>query len=129
MEGIPLKLPISPERLRWSIAAGASSLIALLCAAPVASAASNEVIVRFAPTTTVDAGSALVQAAGGHVTRRLEIIDGVGAVLDTSEVSALRADPRVVSVTPNASVAPKSLTDGVDVADAAAPSTPAPDWS
>ena len=105
MEGIPLKLVISPERLRWSVATGASALIALLCAAPAAPAAtSSEVIVRFAAPTTVDQGSALVEAAGGQVTRRLDIIDGVGAVVDTSELGALRADSRVLSITPNARI-------------------------
>src|SRR4051794_33126556 len=148
MKRNPVKSLFSPERLRWSIAAGASAVVALLCAAPAAPAASTEVIVRFASPTTVDTGSALVEAAGGQVTRRLDIIDAVGAELDAREVASLRRDPRVRSVTPNASVAPKSppapppatpdtpttaattTTDTVAAAaDAAATSTPAPDWS
>ena len=45
-----------------------------------------------------------VEACGGTVTSRLDIIDGVGALLTPQMVDALRADPSIHSITPNGSV-------------------------
>src|SRR3954447_14919624 len=105
---------VMPERLRWIAGAVAGALLALLTITPPVHAAerhsTQEVIVRFASGVSGDAGSALVEADGGRITRRLDIIDGVGAQVDGGALAALRNDPRVRSVTPNASVAPKSLT-------------------
>jgi len=46
----------------------------------------------------------LVEAYGGTVTSRLEIIDGIGATLPAKVVTALMANPAVIAVTPNNSV-------------------------
>lgn len=45
-----------------------------------------------------------VEACGGTVTSRLDIIDGVGALLSPQMVDALGVDPRVRSITSNGSV-------------------------
>src|SRR3954453_11730803 len=109
------------ERLRWMAPAAATALLALFAAgSPAPHAAdsnpTNQVIVRFQPGITVDQGAALVEADGGQVTRRLSIINGVGAVVDGGELASLRADARVLSVTPNAAVktrggTPSSVVD------------------
>ncbi len=45
-----------------------------------------------------------VEACGGKVTSRLDIIDGVGALLTSQMVEALHRDPVIRSITPNGSV-------------------------
>jgi serine protease AprX len=46
----------------------------------------------------------LVEAYGGTVTSRLDIIDGVGALLTPQTLARLRRDPAIRAVTPNGSV-------------------------
>jgi serine protease AprX len=45
-----------------------------------------------------------VEACGGTITSRLDIIDGVGALLTSQMVEVLRADPDIRSIIPNGSV-------------------------
>ncbi|HEY3019808.1 MAG TPA: S8 family serine peptidase, partial [Solirubrobacteraceae bacterium] len=126
-----------PERLRWIAGALAGSVIALLLVAPPPAPAAErdaaaEVIVRFAPGVSVDEGSALIEAQGGDVVRRLDIINGVGARVDGAELAALRGDPRVVTVTPNAPIqtrARKSTTSKTASTTTSTTSTSTIDWS
>lgn len=52
----------------------------------------------------VNTASQLVQQAGGHVTSRLNIINGVAAALSPNAVALLQTMPEVVALTPNVQV-------------------------
>ena len=54
--------------------------------------------------TDLETVSQVVEANGGEVTSRLELINGVGALLPMQSVAHLLADPQVTAVTPNAMV-------------------------
>jgi serine protease AprX len=54
--------------------------------------------------TNVEAVARLVKAYGGTITSRLDIINGVGAVLPASAVASLLAEEAITAVTPNATV-------------------------
>jgi Subtilase family len=72
-----------------------------------------DVIVRGFSGHVADAERA-VSAAGGHVLRRLGIIDGFVARVPSSSVPSLRTTPAVRSITPDARVKLSHVIDGFD---------------
>jgi len=78
-----------------TLVAAAAATLGLAAPAP---AASSEHIVRFDDGLSPAAQQAVVQGAGGKVTRDLHIIDGVGARLSDAAARRLAADSRVASI-------------------------------
>ena len=58
---------------------------------------------------SADRVAGLVEARGGTITSRLDIIHGVGANLSPEAVSALQTEPGITAVTPNATLRIDSL--------------------
>jgi serine protease AprX len=77
-----------------------AALAATLGLAASAQAAPESIVV-FAHGVSSRGEQALVGEAGGHITRRLHIINAVGATLTPAEATRLRHTRHVVSVTPN----------------------------
>lgn len=81
-----------------------SLLLGLLCvpsSQPARSAGGESYIVQAA---SAERASSLVEAAGGEVTSRLDLINGVGARLSQAAAAALRADPAVTGLVANRAV-------------------------
>jgi serine protease AprX len=79
--------------------------------APAAGAATGGTyIVQLAAGTTLSQGADAVDSAGGRVTGRLPIINGLAAQLDASEAAQLGRDPRVEQVSANAGVKPQAYS-------------------
>jgi serine protease AprX len=68
-----------------------------------------DVIVQLERGTSVAQGTALVRAAGGHVTRDLHIINGLGAELSAAAAASLTGKAGVKSVSLNGAVAPSKI--------------------
>jgi serine protease AprX len=77
-----------------------AALAATLGLAASAQAAPESIVV-FAHGVSSRSEQALVSDAGGRITRRLHIINAVGATLTPRQAARLRRTRRVVSVTPN----------------------------
>jgi serine protease AprX len=75
-----------------------------------ASAAEPEVIVQFKPGISGQVGRSAVEAAGGHVTRDLHLINAVGAIVPEPGAKRLAGDPAVARVTTAATVRPTATT-------------------
>src|SRR5215208_3922138 len=98
-------------RLRWMLPAlvllTVTAVICMLAAAQAdarAKGSSTEVIVQLRSGTSLSEGRALVRSLGGKVTRRLRIINGLGAVVSPAAADALERDARVRAVSANAAV-------------------------
>ena len=92
----------------------AAGLAMAAAAAPTAHAApgGGEYIVQFdSGVGSSSARRAVVQHAGGAVTRDVRLINAVGAELSAAEAVALRRDASVRAVTPNGSVIPTTLVN------------------
>src|SRR3954453_6729210 len=101
------------ERASWRPVAGLLALVATVVSAAVlapsaGAAAGGTYIVQLAAGTTQAAGTDAVGAAGGQVTGRLPIINGLAVRLDAAEAAALARDPRVEHVSANAGVKPQA---------------------
>jgi serine protease AprX len=68
-----------------------------------------DVIVQLERGTSAAEGTALVRAAGGHVTRDLHIINGLGVELSASAAADLAGKAGVKSVSLNGAVAPSRI--------------------
>jgi serine protease AprX len=68
-----------------------------------------DVIVRFERGTSAAQGAGIIRAAGGHVTRDLHIINGVGAELSAAAAVDLAGKPGVSSVSLNGAVKPSAI--------------------
>jgi serine protease AprX len=68
-----------------------------------------DVIVRFERGTSAAQGASIIRAAGGHVTRDLHIINGVGAELSAAAAADLAGKPGVSSVSLNGAVKPSAV--------------------
>jgi serine protease AprX len=97
------------DRASWRPVAGLLALIAALVSAAVlapsaGAAAGRTYIVQLATGTSQSQGTDAVAAAGGRVSGRLPIINGLAVELDAGEAAQLSHDPRVKHVSPNAGV-------------------------
>jgi serine protease AprX len=63
-----------------------------------------EVVVQLRPGSATGEGRRLVEAAGGHVTRELPIISGLGAEMEAGRAAALAGEPAVRAVSLNGRV-------------------------
>src|SRR3954466_15304693 len=89
----------------------AAALSAAAVPAAHAAPVSGEYIVQFAPAvSSSDARRAVVESAGGTVTRDVPLINAVGAQLSAAQIALLRADAAVRVVTGNAAVRPSTIT-------------------
>jgi serine protease AprX len=105
-------MPLLPSRGSFAatvIAGGLAGLLSL-AAVPAASAAAPdaEYIVQFDHPLDAAGRAALVERAGGRVTRDVRLINAVGAELTPAEASGLGRDGAVKAVTRNAAVTPKT---------------------
>ncbi|MCA1830043.1 MAG: protease inhibitor I9 family protein, partial [Actinobacteria bacterium] len=82
--------------------------LAVLSPSPVA-----DVIVRARAGAETQAARA-VESSGGTVGRGLPVIDGFAAKVPERAVAALRTDPSVASITPDASLHLLHMVDGCD---------------
>ena len=106
------------RELRATAAAAVVILLAGLIAAPFASRAAESmvsVIVRALPGHGAEAERAVV-TTGGRVQRRIDIIDGVSAVVPSDRVATLQRSPGVTSVTANSRVRLLHAVDGFNAA-------------
>jgi len=99
--------PDVPRRFRWSLT---GLLLAALLTATTATAAPAATpvathIVQLEPGVAPAEGARLVRSAGGRVTGRLPIINGLAVRLPASGVTAVGHDVRVKAVTANSRVA------------------------
>src|SRR5262245_24581124 len=98
-------------RLRWMRPMAFLVVILALAILPATSRAEEgraEVIVQLQPGTSLTEGGALVHSVGGRVTRYLDIINGLGAVVSADAAAKLERDPRVYAVSANAPVAQRA---------------------
>jgi serine protease AprX len=108
--------PSNVERFRGGLAALAVAALAALTlgvSSPAvhADTTAAEYVVQFTGDLGPAARRALVERAGGRVTREARIIDAVGAELSADEAARLRGQHGVKAVTGNASVEPKTLVN------------------
>jgi serine protease AprX len=111
-----------------SISVALSLTMALMLvpgSAPAAAATRQSVIVQGQP---LEAVVGAVERAGGTVTSRLDVINGVGALLTPAAAAGLRADPAITAIAPNAEV---TLLGGGDDDDEGGkgPRSPATDYA
>src|SRR4051794_37333721 len=78
-------------------------------AAPAHAAPAATHIMQLRPGVQLRSGEALVRAAGGRVSGRLGIINGLAVRLSRSERDVLVRDRRVVAIHANAAVRPRSI--------------------
>ncbi len=92
------------SRFHRSMSLAIVVLLALAFIIPSASKASNVVAYRSYIVQGTDAGQVarLVEAAGGKITSRLDVVNGVGALISPQVASDLAAQPGISSVFPNA---------------------------
>ena len=102
--------PASVRRIRWALTGLLLAvLLATTAAAPVHAATPVAThIVQLEPGVSPADGAALVRSAGGRVTGKLPIINGLAVRLPVSGVKAVQRDGRVKALTANARVAPQS---------------------
>jgi serine protease AprX len=112
MEGLMFQR--SARRASWKplaalLSFAAASLGGAALAGPAGAAAAGEAthIVQLAPGVSLAGGERAVQAAGGEVTGRLPIIDGLAVRLSAAEARALAGDAHVEHVSVNAGVKPQ----------------------
>jgi serine protease AprX len=101
--------PASVRRIRWALTGLLLAVLLATTAAPVHAATPVAThIVQLASGVSPADGAALVRSAGGRVTGKLPIINGLAVRLPVSGVKAVQRDGRVKALTANARVAPQS---------------------
>jgi serine protease AprX len=88
----------------------AALILAVTAVAPAGAAAGTTYIVQLDPGTSLARGADAVRAAGGTVTGRLRIINGLAARLDAQAAAALARAAGVAHVTRNSSVKPQAYS-------------------
>src|SRR4051794_8333277 len=104
---------VEPLFLRRSAAllVAATALCAAAVPAAQAAPAGGEYIVQFEPSVvSANARQAVVERAGGTVTRDVPLINAVGARLSAAQIAALRTNAAVRVLTGNAAVRPSTVT-------------------
>jgi serine protease AprX len=101
--------PASVRRIRWALTGLLLAVLLPITAAPVHAATPVAThIVQLTSGVSPADGAALVRSAGGRVTGKLPIINGLAVRLPASGVNAVERDGRVKALTANARVAPQS---------------------
>src|SRR5262249_7212344 len=71
-----------------------------------------EAIAQFKPNVSEKRARALVRAHHGHVTQRVQIINGLAVTLSASDAVALNAEQSVIAVTLNGKIKGQSINSG-----------------